>query len=122
VLLQLERYDEAIAALELAGVGSSFRGQLLGTLALANAAAGRPEAAQRVFEQLTDLSRREYVSAAGFVYAWLGLGDHGQALDALNEALETRSAGLMGVLLDPRLDPLRGAAGFQEVLRRMNLG
>jgi TolB-like protein len=120
VLLQLGRFDEAIAALELAG-GGSFRGQILGTLVLANAASGRPEAAQQAFGRLTGLARREYVSAAGFVYAWLGLGDKERALGALHEALETHSTGLMGLLLDPRLDPLRGEPGFQEVLRRMNL-
>ncbi len=119
ILLQMGRYDEAIATLELGG--SEFRGQILGTLVLTNAAAGRPRAAQQAFDRLTGLARHEYISAAGFLYAWLGLGEKERALGALNDALETRSAGLMGLLLDARLDPIRGTPGFQQVLRAMNL-
>jgi len=55
------------------------------------------------------------------VYAWIGVGDLERALGALNDALQTRSAGFMGLLLDPRLDSLRSAAGFQRILRRVNL-
>jgi tetratricopeptide (TPR) repeat protein len=120
VLLQLGRYEEAIAELELGG-GGSFRGQIQGTLAMAYAAAERPDEANKALDRLTALAQREYVSPAGFVYAWLAVGDKGRALAALNEALEERTAGFMSLLLDPRVDPLRDTEDFQRVLRRMNL-
>lgn len=119
VLLQLGRLDEAITALE--GAGDSHRGQVLGTLVMVNAAAGRTAVSQKLLDELNDLKKREYVSPSGFVYAWLGVGDKERGLAALNDALETRSAGLMGLLLDPRLDPLRSTVGFQQILRRVNL-
>jgi TolB-like protein/Flp pilus assembly protein TadD len=119
VLLQMGRYDEAIAALEESG--DSHRGQVLGTLVLANAVAGRTAACQQLLDELTERAKGEYVSPAGLVYAWIGVGDLERALGALNDALQTRSAGFMGLLLDPRLDSLRSAAGFQRILRRVNL-
>jgi TolB-like protein/Flp pilus assembly protein TadD len=119
ILLQMGRYGDAITALEESG--DSQRGQVLGTLAMAYAASGRTAAAQKLLDELTDSARREYVPPSSFVYAWLGLGDIERAFEALNDAVTTRSAGLMGLLLDPRLDPLRGSERFQQVLRRMNL-
>ena len=120
VLNQMGRYDEAVAAFE-SDSGDSFRGQNLGTLVMAATSAGQTAVAQKAFRQLTDLAAHEYVSPAGFVYAWLGLGERDRALAALDESCETHAAGLMGLLLDPRLDPIRGAQGYQQVLRRMNL-
>jgi len=119
ILLQMGRYDDAIAAMEEGG--DSQRSQVRGTLVLANAAAGRMAASRKLFDELADSASREYVSPASFVYAWIGLGDNERALEALNDALETRSAGFMGLLLDPRLDPLRGTTGFQQILQRLNL-
>ncbi len=119
ILLQMGRYDEAIAAME--GSSDSNRGPVLGTLVLAHAAAGRMAAGQKLFDELTDRAQREYFSPASFVYAWLGLGDKERALSALNDAVENRSAGFMGLLLDPRLNPLRDAEAFQQALRRVNL-
>ncbi len=119
ILMQMGRFDEAIAALE--GGADASRGQVRGTLVLANAAAGYTAASQKLLDELIDRARREYVPPSSFVYAWIGMGDKEQALGALNNAVETRSAGLMGLLLDPRLDPLRETEGFQNVLRRVNL-
>jgi len=119
ILLQMGRYDEAIAAIE--GGADSKRGQARGTLVMTYAAAGRIAAGQKVFDELTESAGRQFVSPASFVYGRIGLGDLERALGALNDALEARSTGFMGLLLDPRLDPLRGAEGFQQVLRRMHL-
>jgi len=120
ILLQLGRYDQAIAAMEWCQ-GDSVRGQVLGTLVMANAAKGRRAAAENVLEELTTLASREYVSPAGFVYARIGLGDTERALAALNEAVETHTAGLIGLVFDARLDPLRGLEGFGRILERVNL-
>jgi len=116
ILLQMKRYDEAIAAME----GGS-RAQTRGTLIMAYAMAGRTAASRELLDDLADTAKHEFVAPASFVYAWLGLGDNERALGALNDAVEARSAGYMGLLLDPRLDPLRDTRGFQQVLRRMNL-
>lgn len=120
ILLQLGRYDQAIAAIDWSR-GDSVRGQVLGTLVMASAAKGCRAAAEKVLEELTTLAGREYVSPAGFVYAWIGLGDTERALASLNEAVETHTAGLMGIVFDPRLDPLRGLSGFQRIVERVGL-
>jgi adenylate cyclase len=119
ILLQMGRYDESIAALE--GGADSKRGQVRGTLVLANAAAGRMAASQTVLDELIEGAKREYVPPSSFVYAWLGMGNYERAIEALNDAVANRSAGLMGLLLDPRLDPLRSTETFQQVLRIVNL-
>ena len=120
ILLQLRRYDQAIAAMEWSR-GDSFRGQALGTLVMAHAAKGCRAAAEKVLEELTTLASREYVSPAGFVYAWIGLADTERALASLDEAVETQTAGLMGLVFDARLDPLHELEGFRRILDRVNL-
>lgn len=120
ILTQMGRYDEAIAALEWSP-DDEWHSQVVGMLVMANAAKGRRAVAENLLQELTDMSARDYVSPAGFVYAWLGLGDHAQAMQALETAAETRTVGFMSMLLDPRLDPLRGLDSFQRILRRMNL-
>jgi len=120
ILMQMGRFDEAIAALEWSP-GDACRSQVLGMLVMANAAKGRHAVAEKLLQELTDMAAREYVSPVGLVYSWLGLNDTARAMQALEEAVDTHTAGFMSVLLDPRLDPLRGMAGFQQILRRMNL-
>lgn len=119
ILLQMGRYREAIAAIE--DGADSNRGQARGTLIMAYTAAGRIETSRKLFDELTESAGRQFVSPASFVYGWIGLGNLERALGALNDAVEAHSAGFMGLLLDPRLDPLRGSDGFQQVLRRMHL-
>lgn len=119
ILVQMGRYDEAIVTLE--GSSDADRRSVPGTLVMAYAASGRMAAAQKLLDGLLDSAGREYIPPSNFVYAWIAMGDLDKALAALNDAVTTRSAGLLGLLLDPRFDPIRSTEGFRQVLRRVNL-
>lgn len=52
--------------------------------------------------------------------AHAALGEHEQAFEWLEKAVEDRSPQLVQLRLDPRLDRLRSEPRFQDLLRRMN--
>jgi TolB-like protein/DNA-binding winged helix-turn-helix (wHTH) protein/Tfp pilus assembly protein PilF len=47
------------------------------------------------------------------------LGDRRATLEALNEAYENQQLEVLGVLVDPELDPLRSDPRFQELIRKV---
>jgi hypothetical protein len=48
------------------------------------------------------------------------LGETDDAVEALEQAYKERSTLMSYLKMDPRLDPLRGNAKFQELLRNKN--
>jgi hypothetical protein len=55
----------------------------------------------------------------GLIYA--GLGDKDKALDWLEQAFRERSALLIYLRVDPRLDALRSSHRFQDLVRNIGL-
>jgi len=53
------------------------------------------------------------------IYA--GLGGKDQAFEWLERAYDERDKGILFLMVDPPLDPLRSDPRFQDLLRRMNL-
>jgi TolB-like protein/Tfp pilus assembly protein PilF len=47
------------------------------------------------------------------------LGEKDKAFEALNDAYENREFGLLGIKVDPRLDPLRDDPRFSELLKKV---
>ena len=75
-------------------------------------------------EVLRELMRREESGAAlsfdiGLVH--VGLGNRAKAIEWLGRAVKDQPSGIKDLGVDPRLDPLRNEAGFQELLRRTGL-
>ncbi len=84
------------------------------------AASGRKREAHLVLNQLKSLSTQTYVSPYAIALIYVGLGEEEQALEWLEKAYEDRSFLMIYLKVDPKLDPLRGAPRFQDLLRRMN--
>src|ERR1700681_2419065 len=95
----------------------------LAELGNAYAMAGRKADAQKVLDQLNDLSRRKYVPAAARVGVYVGLRDKNKAFEWLETAYEDRSIGgpLTNFNADPFFDSLRSDPRYADLLRRMNL-
>ena len=68
------------------------------------------EADPRYGERLDDIAR-----------VYVALGDHGTALDFLDEAVEARSLGGWWLKVDPRYDPIRDDPRFEVLLRKAGL-
>jgi tetratricopeptide (TPR) repeat protein len=119
--LQKFMYKEAIAELEKELLISPGYTPALSDLGYTYAAAGRKAEAQKVLDQLNEISKQRYVPAERRAFIYVGLGEKDKAFEWLGKAYEDRSYGIIFVKTDPRYDSLRSDPRFQDLLRRMNL-
>jgi len=117
---QKEMYEDAISefrtALDLSG---SIDG--LAALGHAYAVSGRKKEAQDILTQLSELSKSKYVSPYSMAVVHVGLGENGRALEWLREAAEEHAGWVIYLNVDPKLDPLREEAKFEDLLRTVGL-
>ncbi len=122
VRAQQGRLGEAVEALKTAtadsGGGLTFKAHL----GYAYGLAGKRGRAVSLIEELNELSRSKYVSAYYPAIIRLGLGEHGRALELLEQACEERSAFLVFLKVEPMFDPLRAAPRFNALERRLGQG
>jgi TolB-like protein/DNA-binding winged helix-turn-helix (wHTH) protein/Flp pilus assembly protein TadD len=121
--LQKSMNEDAIAEFEKQVVTSHGHVWALADLGYAYATAGRGPEAQRMLDQVNQLSRQKFVPADAMAHIYVGRGEKGKALEWLEKGYERHSLGLAGVDLkvDPLWDPLRSDPRFADLLRRMNL-
>jgi TolB-like protein/DNA-binding winged helix-turn-helix (wHTH) protein/Flp pilus assembly protein TadD len=121
--VQKSMNEEAIAEFEKQVVTSHGHVWALADLGYAYATAGRGPEAQRMLDQVNQLSRQKFVPADALGHIYVGLGENGKAFEWLEKGYERHSLGLSGVDLkvDPLWDPLRSDPRFADLLRRMNL-
>ncbi len=79
------------------------------------------EEAQKVLDELMELSKRLYVPPYFIAAIYTGLGDKARAFEWLEKAYEEHSSWLLYLRVDPRLDSLRSAPPFHDLLRRVGL-
>src|SRR5204862_5233471 len=73
--------------------------------------------AEKILDQLKELSKQRYVAAYSFALVYLGLGDKKEALGWLEKSYQDRSGAELGYIrIDPLLDPLRGGDPRFEAL------
>jgi TolB-like protein/Flp pilus assembly protein TadD len=111
-------YEESIAEARKAGDPNSEAG--LAHLGNAHARAGRVREARACLRALEELVRRDHVGMYGMALIYAGLGRKNQAFDWLERAYDERDKGILFLMVDPTLDPLRSDPRFQDLLRRMN--
>jgi serine/threonine protein kinase/tetratricopeptide (TPR) repeat protein len=75
--------------------------------------------AQKVLDQLNELSKKGFVPAMARAMVEIGLGEKDKAFEWLEKAHQDRYGYHLKV--DPQFDPLRSDPRFQDLLRRMNL-
>jgi serine/threonine protein kinase/tetratricopeptide (TPR) repeat protein len=115
-------YKEGIAEFEKELAISPHSAYPLAGLGYAYAVTGRRAEAQKLLDQLNQLSKQEYVPAVFRAQIYAGLGEKDQAFEWLEKSYEDRSiANLAEIKVDPQFDPLRSDPRFQDLLRRMKL-
>ena len=121
--VQKSMYKEAIAESEKALAISPGNATALSNLGYTYAVEGRSVDAQKVLNELAELSKRKYVPAIRIAPIYAGLGERDVAFMWLEKSYEDRSIGTIftTINVDPRFDPLRSDPRFQDLLRRMNL-
>jgi serine/threonine-protein kinase len=112
---QQHRYAESIdafhRALEVERI-SILKAMLAHTYAIA----GQSTQAEALLEELERDKRERYISPYDIAVVHAGLGDSSRALEHLRAAVEDRSAWLVFLEVDPRLDRLRDLPAFRELV------
>ena len=113
-------HERAIAALQTADNLSPSVPIIIGYLGAAHAAAGHLDAAQKMLEQLNELSKQRRVTSyvAGRICAALGKKD--EAIRWLEIAYRQRDPWMLLLKTETGFDDLRSEPRFQELMRRMN--
>ncbi len=119
-LIEHGEAGEAVRVLERSATLSGRNPAVLGVLVRAYARAGRSTEALRVLDELTRRRQAEYIPAAAFVNAYLGLGDHERAMEWLARAFDERSQIVLHLKVHPFFDPLRNDPRFAALQRRIN--
>jgi TolB-like protein len=96
-------------------------GSTLALLALsqAYAAAGKREEAQRILDEVEELSKRQYVTPYFRARIYAALDEPEQVLNWLEIGYRERSSPMAFLKVDPNFDRLRSEPRFQDLLRRM---
>jgi len=119
---QKGRLPEAIAEFQRAVELEKDNGETWSGLGHAYALSGNRAEAQRVLDQLKELSARSYIAPYNFAVIYAGLGEKDRAFTLLKRAYAERSYYLAVYLTtDARLDSLRADPRFAELRRRVGL-
>ena len=113
-------YPEAIAEFQT-GVKLSGSPLMLALLGHAYAVSGKTAEAKQVLSDLQQLQGQRYVSPYTVAAIYAGLGDHDQAFNWLETAVESRDIWLMNLKVDPVFAKLRSERKFTDILARIRL-
>ena len=116
VLEQEGKLDSTIAILERVSGASANRRASLGH---AHAMAGQTAKARAILAGLRADAEKRYIPAYWFALVHAGLGERDQALRQLERAYEERSTVLSYLLIDPRLEPLRGEPRYLALAKQL---
>jgi serine/threonine protein kinase/tetratricopeptide (TPR) repeat protein len=116
---QQHRYPEAIDAFHRALEVDRIP-ILTAMLAHTHAIAGQHEQARALLADLVDASRTRYISPYDIALIHAALGDTNEAIAQLELALEDRSAWMVFLNVDPRLEALRGEPAFARIANALH--
>ncbi len=92
---------------------------ILVRLGCAYAASEMRTEAQKLLEELQELSKRRYVSACGIANIYAALGENDQAFAWLEKAYDDRDENVCWLKVDPMFDSLRSDPRFGALLRKI---
>jgi tetratricopeptide (TPR) repeat protein len=119
--IQESKYKEGVAEFEKITAVLPGNPGILSALAYAYAVSGRRADAQKILDELNELSQEKYVAAESRAMMYAGLGEKDKAFKWLAKGYEDREFFMNFVRVDPTFDPLRSDPRFADLLRRMNL-
>ena len=115
---QMGRTDQALETLAEASRLSNGNSKPMSLSAYTLATSGRVGEARDMLTALEQLAQRRYVPPYAIALVYAGLNDDLRVFQWLENALAVRDVHLIYVLVDPKWDPFRKDARFQELLRR----
>ena len=91
---------------------------VLGLLGRAYASSGKTMEAEKILNQLNELSTKRYVPAYSLALVYLGLGNKAETLRWIEKSYEDH-ADLVYFKVEPLLDPLRGDPRFEALVQKV---
>ena len=119
--VQKGKFDEAIAEFNKAMTLSGSLARAKANTANAYALSGKRKEAQKILEELRELSKKEYVSPEDIALIYMGLGDKERTLDWLEKAYDEGDPVLNHIKVEPQFAGLHSEPRFQAILKRMRL-
>ncbi len=116
------RADAGLASLERARELSPDDPLIVADIATCYAQSGRRDAARELLVELEARAQAGYTSPVSLALVHLALDQPDEALEQLERAYEARAFYVTHIGVEPRYDPVRSDARFQDLLRRMGLG
>jgi serine/threonine-protein kinase len=111
--------EEARSEFQKARMFSPSNPVILASLGEADAGSGRRNEAREILNQLTQLSKQQFVSPYVIAVLNVALGANDEAFQWLERAYEQRDNNLILLKVDPRLRTIRSDPRFQDLLRRI---
>ncbi len=119
--LQAGSIEEAVEEFQQAVTLSQRKARPLALLGYAYGLSGNRTAAERMLDELNELSKKSYVSSLEIARIYAVLGEKDRVFDCFNKAVEEREGWLIWVKLEPSFDSLRSDARYADLVRRMGL-
>ncbi len=114
-------FNEGIKEIERGQSLQPERTSVLADLVYAYASAGRTEEAQRLVDELREVSKEKRVTDLDFAIAYASLGKKDLAFDYLNKAADEHSSQLIVNISTRYFLGLHSDARFQDLLKRIGL-
>jgi serine/threonine-protein kinase len=111
-------YAEAIKVLEDVRDESSWAVANLGWV---YGLAKRNADARKMVDRFDEIAKLRYIRGEHRAFIYLAMGEREEALKWLRRAFDEKSPGMLTVLTEPALDPLRGDPKFQALVDSMKL-
>ena len=92
---------------------------IIALLAQGNARTGQLQKAQDLLSQLEQLRMDRDVAPFTFALAHLGVNDNEKAIDDLEQAYREHDPNIVGIKVEPLLDPLRGHPRFERLVAKI---
>jgi TolB-like protein len=120
-LEQQGKYPEAIAWFKKGIVSSGQISHCRSALGHAYGISGDKAHARQVLDELRTMATRQYVPSYDIALVYLGLGDKEEAYRWLEKAFDERSAWMVYLNMDSRLDTLRSEPRFKSLVHNVGL-
>jgi tetratricopeptide (TPR) repeat protein len=114
-------FQEALTEVEKAWSLSQENVETKANLAYVYSASGRTNDAEKILEEMKEIAKKRYVSAALFAEVYSVLGNRDEAFEFLNKAVDVRSSTAVMNLREPQFNPLRSDPRYQALVRRIGL-
>ena len=115
---RLGRSDDALEALQKAGLFSSGNSKVISLRGYVLAKVGRTGEAEDLLHTLAAVPPEQYVPPYALALLHAGLDDQDAALECLERAYDAHDVHLVLLVIDPKWDPFREEPRFLAVIER----